>query len=42
MKDWINRFFVKLYIVYGDSLATLIYLFILAVFIFIVKKMGAY
>ena len=42
MKDWINRFFVKLDIIYGDSLVTLVYLFILAVFMLIMKKMGAY
>lgn len=42
MKDWINRFLVKLDIIYGDSLVTLVYLFILAVFMLIMKKMGAY
>lgn len=42
MKDWINRFFVNLDIIYGDSLVTLVYLFILAIFMLIMKKMGAY
>lgn len=42
MKDWINRFLVKLDIIYGNSLVTLVYLFILAVFMLIMKKMGAY
>jgi hypothetical protein len=42
MKDWINRFLVKIDIIYGDSLVTLVYLFILAVFMLIMKKMGVY
>lgn len=42
MKDWINRFLVKLDIIYGDFLVTLVYLFILAIFMLIMKKMGAY
>ena len=42
MKDWINRFLVKIDIMYGDSLVTLVYLFILAVFMLIMKKMGVY
>lgn len=42
MKDWINRFLVKIDIIYGDSLVTLVCLFILAVFMLIMKKMGVY
>ena len=42
MKDWINRFLVKFDIIYGNSLVTLVYLFILAAFMLIMKKMGAY
>ncbi len=42
MKDWINRFLVKIDIIYGDSLVTLVYLFILAIFMLIMKKMGVY
>ena len=42
MKDWINRFLVKIDIIYGDSLVTLVFLFILVVFMLIMKKMGVY
>ena len=37
MKDWINRFFIT----YGESLNIFLYILILMIFMWIIKRIGA-
>lgn len=37
MRDWINRFFIA----YGESFNTFLYILILMIFMWIIKRIGA-